>query len=191
MSETPTPAPQEQPQAPAVPVAPEGASETTEPKAAEPVNYDLKLPEGSHLDAEAVKGIVEFARAKKITPEAAQALLERENANFAAYVERQKQQVETEKNSWIEASSKDKEIGGENAKAAAELSKRALQRLMNDRPEFLKELEDTGIGNHPEFARLMYRVGKMLGDDRLVVGGAQDATSKTMEDIFYPKAESK
>jgi len=37
-------------------------------------------------------------------------------------------------------------------------------------PEFSKIMDETGIGNHPELLKAFSKVGKAMGDDKLVVG---------------------
>jgi hypothetical protein len=72
----------------------------------------LKLPEGSLLDAKAVEEISAFAKAQGLTPEKAQALLERESKLVATKADEQKSQWDKVTVGWVDEAKADKEIGG-------------------------------------------------------------------------------
>lgn len=194
---TPKPGEQQTPQTTQTPAAATAAPATTtttqqtpDPKAAE-VTYDLKLPDGAHLDPSAVEGIVSFAKSKGLAPDVAQALLERDNANFAATVQAieqgQKKMLQDEQARWIEEAKKDPEIGGDGFAKNVELAKRLVASVA---PELSKDIEDSGYGNHPGFLKLMVRFAKKanITEDSLVVANANSAGGKSLEDIFYPNS---
>ncbi len=185
----PAPA-QPQAQAPATPAAEPpkadgGATPATEPpKAADPVvpeTYDLKVPEGSLLDAKAVESFTSFAKAQRLSQDQAQALLDRDHAAIASQHEAftQRQQA------WVSELQADKSIGGEAFKESNVHVDRFLARFGT--PELAKELEQTGTRHYPALFRALVSAGKELADDTLEgpkdpLGGEQVRHA----DVLYP-----
>ena len=73
---------------------------------------------------------------------------------------------------WQGAARADKEYGhlagGKTFDENAALIARGLSTFGT--PELNKALIDSGMGNHPEVARFMYRVGKAIAEDSIRVG---------------------
>ena len=157
-----------------------------EPVKAEEPKFELKLPEGSLLDAGAIERTVAFAKEQGLTPKAAQAMLDRESKLLTTNADSQKEAWDKGTVQWLEASKVDKEFGGEAFPKNAELAKRVVERFGT--PELMKGLTETGFGNHPELVRLMVRIGKAMDEDQLVLPGAKNtAAPKEMHDVFYPQ----
>lgn len=176
-----TPAPEETPATKAA---------GSEPKTVVPDVYELTLPKDSLLNPARLTEVSEFAKANKLTNEVAQAVLERESANIAAYVDASKKQAEEAfvkmQSDWTNELKNDKEYGGDNFAKNAELSKRVVDRFGDD--QFKKDLQESGFGNHPGFNRLMAKIGKGMSEDNFVPGGAPPASKerKSTADVFYP-----
>ena len=150
-----------------------------EPKAEEkvaPEKYDLKLAEGSLLDVSALGRIEAFAKQQGLSNEEAQALVDKQQAEVATFVEDRKVM-------WHKQASEDKDIGGENFAKNAELAKRAFERVA---PEGLKaEMDRTGYGNHPLVLKMFVNLGRMMADDKFVQGGQAAAASKSAAELLY------
>lgn len=158
---------------------------TTTEKPVVPEKYDLKLPEGSLLDPAVVEKVASFAKEKGLTQDQAQAVLDQRNEAVGEFVTNQQTGLKKMVDSYLETAKADPEIGGANAKEAFEVAKRFVDRYAS--PEFKRVVNETGLGNHPELIRLMYRAGKAMAPDKLVVPGAQGGgTPKSVADIFYP-----
>lgn len=170
-----TPEVKETPKAPETPSVPE--------KPVTPEKYDLKLKEGSKLDAKHLEKISAFAKAKGLSNEDAQALLDHDEENFSEISATQEEEVKKVKESWLPASQNDKEIGGESFKANVEIAKRVVSRYGSD--EFKSFLETTGFGNHPEVIRVFLRLGKAMTEDQLVVSSTPVGKKKSTEEILY------
>jgi len=156
---------------------------TEEQKAAVPEKYELKLPEGSPLDASAIERIAAEAKAQGLTNEQAQALLVRESNAVKGFWNATQERVKKEQDSWVEKSKSDAEIGGDNFVRNTELAHRVLQKFGSE--ELLNELDRTRYGNHPELVRLLSRIGKAMSEDQLVLPNSQGGTKRSIEDIFY------
>lgn len=183
---------------PATETKPEGKPGETKPEVKAPVTYDLKLPEGSLLDKSDIERITKIAKDNEFAPEDAQALLEAEHEAVKSYADKQTAALAQAPTQWADQAKSDKEIGGENLPAAAELGARVLKKFAS--PSLIATLglktdknpNGTGLGNHPELIRLMYRIGKAIGDDQLVVGSAgATPPTKSKADQLFPTSASK
>jgi len=162
---------------------------TEEKKTVVPEKYELKLPEGSLLDAKASERIAAYAKSQGLSNEQAQALLEREHGAVSLFAEGQKAELTRLGKEWVATATGDKEIGGtdENFKKNVTLARRVIARFSSD--GFLDALDKTGLGNHPELIRTFVRIGKMVGEDKLVIANSQAATKLTPEELFYSKGK--
>lgn len=161
-------------------------SETQTKSPVVPEKYDLKLPEGATLDQKALDELSAFAKEKGLSQEAAQAVLEREHSLAKSFEQKAQQEWETRKDQWLKDAQSDKEFGGENLKLSAETAHRALKRF-DSTGKLAEMLESTGMGNHPEVIRFMWKIGQAMSEDQLVVPGAQTGGKKSIEEIFYGK----
>lgn len=159
-----------------------GPSGATGPNA--PEKYDLKLPEGSLLEASEIEKIASLAKERGLSNKDAQALLDDRSKLLDSYAGKQKETWGKETGRWLEVTKADPEIGGEAFGKNAELAKRVVTRFGT--PELMQGLNETGFGNHPELVRLMVRIGKAMDDDQLVMPGSKTpAVEKNLADVFY------
>lgn len=85
---------------------------------------------------------------------------------------------------WVDEAKNDKEIGGDKFDENVGLAKRAIDKYGT--PKLVEVLNQTGLGNHPEFIRLLTRVGKLIAEDDPGGVTAPVASDKTPAEIFYP-----
>lgn len=185
-AKTETPAPPAK--AEAAPAKPKQGSETeTKVDPAAPVvpeKYVLKLPEQSPLSTARLEKIEAYCKAQGFSQEQAQALVENEHAAVATFAEEQNRSVETLKEGWKNELVSDKELGGEALAKNAEHAKRVIDVFADD--TLKDELDRTGLGNHPGFFRMCVKIGKLIGEDGMVRGGAPAmASKKTAEELLY------
>lgn len=181
-AEKPAEAPKETP-----PVKPEAKPETLLGAAKiVPEKYELKMPEGSPLDKDAIARVEAYAKANKFSNEEAQKLLEVENTAVKAFADKAHAQSEADKATWLESTKNDQEIGGQNLSQNVEWSRRVVDKFGS--PLLKQIFNDTGTGNHPELIRMLSRIGKAMGDDQLVVGkvGTQTAEKVDASKKLYP-----
>jgi hypothetical protein len=149
-----------------------------------PEKYDIKLPEGSKLDASHVEKIALFAKERGLSNEDAQAIVERDQKLLSAREEAMTQEVRKIVEGWPTQAKADPEIGGEAFDKNVELAKRVVDRI--DKEGSLKKLlNESGYGNHPDVLRAFVRMGKMMTEDQLVIPGAQAGGKKSIEEVFY------
>lgn len=154
-----------------------------------PEKYELKTPEGSKLSAQDVEEIASYCKERGFSQEQAQAQIERESKLKENFEKQSLAQLESATQEWMETAKADKEIGGEEFPRSAELAKRVVSRFGT--PEFKKELERTGLGNHPELVRVFVRIGKAMSDDQLVLPGSQTQQPVDIAEKFYGGSQKK
>jgi hypothetical protein len=161
-------------------------------------SYDLKLPEGSKLDAAFVERTAAIARelgldqkgAEKLLAERvreADALAQSRETTIAAMKpggeiwERRDQEYRTN-------ALKDKELGaGDPAKLdiAIEKVQQALKTFGDD--ELRNDLKESGWGSKPSVLRLLARIGRAMGEGQQIAGaGASAGRKKTDAEIMFP-----
>ena len=147
------------------------------PKGA-PEKYEFKPVDGRELDSETMSTFAEVAKEAGLTQDAAQKILDRMAPQMA---QRQQAQIEAIRNEWVAASKTDSEFGGEKIAENLATAKKALDQFGT--PELRALLNESGLGNHPEIIRLMYRAGKAISEDKYV-GPSQGAGAKAAPKDF-------
>lgn len=151
----------------------EQAAEVQPQQVAEPApeNYTaFKL--GEQLGDLTPEDAPEFVAAMKelgLSQEKAQKLAE--SAAPALY-NRMRADLQAKAVAWKESAKADKEFGGANFDANMAIAKTAYDRYTT--PELRQIMNSAGLGCHPEFLRMFYRLGKDLQQDHGVQGGAQN-----------------
>jgi len=158
---------------------------TTETKAGAPEAYEFKAAEGQTFDPEFIKGYSEVARELDMTQEAAQTMLDKVGPILAQQQAAQIAQVRAE---WANASKIDAEFGGAKFNENLAIAKQSIDKFAT--PEFKQMLDETGLGNHPEWIRYCYRVGKAFSPDNFEgghkEGGASPNDFNSMASRLYP-----
>ena len=164
---------------------PEQASAEQQPKAGAPEVYEFKAAEGQTFDPEFLKSYSEVARELNLTQEAAQTMIDKVGPVLA---QQQAAQIAQVRNDWAEASKVDAEFGGAKFDENLAIAKQSIDKFAT--PEFKQMLDDTGLGNHPEWIRYCYRVSKAFAPDTLETGHREgDAAPKdfnSMASKLYP-----
>lgn len=136
-----------------------------------PEKYELSLSKDSLLDPAHIEKVAEFAKQNGLTNEKAQEILDRENGVVSTFVEAQREKLKAQVEGWVEQTKSDQELGGAKFKENMEQAKRVVERYST--PEFMKFLNDSGLGNHPDMVRVFYRISKAAAEDKLVFAGSE------------------
>jgi hypothetical protein len=154
-----------------------------------PEKYELKLPEGMQLDDAALAAATPVFKELGLTNEQAQKLSDIYAARMADVAKQQRDAWTAQQEGLVSSMKSDAEFGGDKFAASLGSIAKAIDGVMGkEAAAFKRMLDSTGAGNHPEMARLLYRVGKALGEDGLVRGDAS-AQQRTPAEILYPKAK--
>lgn len=174
----------------AAPAAKAGEAPKTEvkpeEKKAEELKYEFKTPEGVELDKELLGKFEALAKESGIKPDAAQKVLDFHLANQKAAAEKAEADDKALWTAWKKAAAEDKEYGGKDFEANKKLAQKAVVHLVggNISPE-MKELLSGPMGDHPEFVRLMVRVGKALAEDS--IGGSLKGAARSDPQADYAR----
>lgn len=134
---------------------------------------DFTPPEGQQFDPEVIKNFAEIAKELNLSQDAAQKMLDKMGP---AVAQRQAQQIEQLRADWTNQSTTDKEFGGDKLNENLSVAKKALDSFGT--PELKSLLNESGLGNHPEVIRLLYRAGKAISEDSFVGGAKQGGSQK-------------
>lgn len=146
--------------------------ETEEQKGAPEEYADFTMPEGMQID-EAVAGELKtLAKAYNMPQEAAQQLVDMGAKLVQQTQESQLENWQQQQKAWIESAKSDEEIGGGKFDETLHVARQARRAFGSD--AFLEALEITGVGNHPEMIRFMYRVGKASLKEDTLEGDGQE-----------------
>lgn len=151
------------------------------PKGA-PDKYEFKPVEGRNLDSETMSTFAEVARELDLTQDSAQKILDRMAPQMA---QRQQAQIEAIRKEWVAASQTDAEFGGDKIAENLATARKALDQFGT--PELRALLNESGLGNHPEVIRMMYRAGKAISEDTYV-GRAASTGGKPAPKTFADAA---
>ena len=157
-----------------------------EPKeTVKPGEITLKAPDGSKLSQAHIDRVAADAKAKGMTQEQAQAMLERDHNLISEIYGEQETQFKNQIDQWKSEAASDEEVGGADHAHKVEIAHRALKQFADD--DLIDELERTGLGNHPKLVRMLYRIGKANSEDKLIASSQRGGSSKkSAEEIFYP-----
>ena len=149
------------------------------PKA--PEKYEFKAGDGQTYDAEVMGAFADAARELDLSQDDAQKVLDKVAPVMAA---RQAQALEAMRNEWTETSRSDKEFGGDKLPENLAVAKKAMDQFGT--PELRTLLNESGLGNHPEVIRLLYRAGKAISEDASVVTGGRSTPLASAAQRMYP-----
>jgi hypothetical protein len=166
--------------APASPPKPAEASKQDAPAAAAPAapaapfEYKYTLPESMQMD-DAVRGDVHkaFDTFRTNPAEGAQALVnlyEARMQEYAKFVDSEMRRVWSEtKQGWAKQTKGDPELGGSGYQTSMTAVARMRDLLVPEkhRPAFEQMLAATGVGDHPEFLRILHQAARLYDEPTL------------------------
>lgn len=145
-----------------------------------PESYEFATPDGVELAPDVVAAFGEVAKELDLPQDKAQLVIDKMAPLMA------QQQVDVLANldkAWTEQSRSDPEFGGDKLDENLALVKKAREQFAT--PEFTKLLNDTRLGNHPEFIRVFVRIGKAISEDRFVGSNSAEVAAKPSPQKLY------
>ena len=145
---------------------------------------DFTAPEGMTLDGEAVTEFKAVAKELGLNQAGAQKLVDIATRMQQKTMDGLHELHEQKKAAWLKAAQEDEEIGADVKlwnpddpnSASASVSLRAFNSIAATAPGIKAMVDELGIGNHPDFIRVFYRLGKHMRPDSFEgVGGAGGA----------------
>lgn len=144
-----------------------------------PESYNFTAPEGKEFDDRVLNEFSAVAKELNLTQESAQKMLDRLAPSIEA---RNAARVAEATAEWAESSMADQEFGGAAVEQNLSLAKKALDTFGT--PELRELLNETGLGNHPEIIRVLYRAGKAISEDTFVGGRANAASQADARRLY-------
>lgn len=142
--------------------------EGEEEKSSVPEKYELSMPEGWTVDEKALEAFTPIMKELGCSNEQAQKLadvfIQQVSARRSADIELLSNEVKR----WEEELKNDEEIGG--AKLNENLSYTAKVLMKYGGPDVRQLLDDTGLGSHPGFVKMLVKLGRAVSDDEWVDG---------------------
>lgn len=191
---TPAPAPAAAPEraslladaaAPNAPAAPAPKVEDSAPS----VVYNLKAPDKSALTAAHLTEIEAFAKERKISPEAAQAIVERESKLIEGAITAQNEKARTDLTAltatWKDQARNDPTIGGPKWNDTVKMVDRAL---VNE-PALYDLLKSSGFSHHPVVVAFLARQGAKTMEMAPPAGaGVPPKAEKPLTHVMFPSS---
>jgi hypothetical protein len=145
---------------------------------------EFSVPDGMEVDQEAVKEFEPLLKDVGASQDQAQQFIDLQVKVSQNLVQRQHDAWAETQSEWKDASQVDEEYGKGKYDESISIARRAMREIGG--PALFKALEDTGMGNHPEFIRVFYRMGKAIGEDNIDFGTINQGNSKTLAERMYP-----
>lgn len=146
--------------------------------------YTLTAPEGYPISEGALKGLNEVCKNANLNEEQANAVMAYMKGNYTSAMASQQEAMQAQAKTWIGEFQADKDFGGDKFDASVADAQRALA-TFDQGGTVSKMLVETGYGNNPEVLRIFARVGRALGEDKLI-GKSGGADGRSLEDRMYP-----
>lgn len=171
----------------------EGEKKQDEGKTGAPEQYEFKFEEGVEIDTEALQEFEAFAKEKGLDQESAQAIVDFGPKLMARFAAKQAEAAERATNEWAEQTRNDKDLGGERLGENLSVAKKAVDAFAS--PELKAMLgkyhptenpKGTGLGNHPEVIRMLYKVGQAISEDTFKGPGGGEGPVKDPALVLYP-----
>ena len=153
-------------------------------KDAVPEKYDLKVPEGFVLDEAVMGEFTELAKEAKLSQEAAQKFADLHAKLAKEASQRLIGQWEKTIEGWQTEAKADPEIDGADHEEKLATAKFGLKKFGT--PELSQLMDDLFVGNHKEFIRLFYRLGKYAQDPKFIEAEAAGSVKSDAE-VLYPE----
>lgn len=157
----------------------------------------VKLPDGIKQDPTTMAEFAEFAKTNNLTQAQAQQVAELGAKMMQRNLDTQVENIKAAGIEWSKQSTADKEFGGEKLGENLSVAKRAVDKFASaDLKKLLGNYDPkdnpmgTGLGNHPEFIRAFFNIGKTISEDSVVTGGSGKTTaSSNPADVLYGKTK--
>lgn len=149
-----------------------------------PEYTEFSIADGVQLDQTALGEFKSFAAEANLSQEQAQQVVDMGVKLQQKWATEQSAAMQKSRDQWAEASNNDQEFGGPKLQENLAIAKQALDKFGT--PEFTQLLADSGLGNHPEVIRFIYRAGKAISNDKFVGGGGANNAPVDPAKVLFP-----
>ncbi len=142
-----------------------------------PDAYEFTPPEGQTFDDSVIDAFKETAKGLNLTNEGAQAILDSVLPKMA---EAAKDRLDAHRTEWRELAKNDEPFGGAGFETNVKIANQALSRFGSEEMKSL--LSESGLGDHPEFVRAFWLIGKAISEDTILTGGQPGIQEEDLND---------
>lgn len=151
----------------------------------QPQEYsDFELPEGVTVDEKLLESVTPLMQELGINQEGAQKLVSAYANHVQEFNQAQQDAHAEQVEGWEKELRNDKDLGGDNFEENMSIARKAIDEFGS--PEFAQLLDQTGLGNHPEMARLLHKVGKLIQEDSPGGGNQPGQQEQDAKSILFP-----
>ena len=141
---------------------------------------DFTVPKGMEVDNDLLSEVKPIFKELGLSQANAQKLIDVYSEKIGpAFVKKQAEQWEAQKEDWKAQVKADKEIGGANFDKSVSEAVRVLNTIGT--PELKKVFDEYGLGNHPEFVRVFSRMATHLKEGTLEMGDKGAVRTNTLD----------
>ena len=150
-----------------------------------PEAYEYKLPEGMEFPTELRGDFDGLVKELGLSNEAAQRIVDFHLKVAQGSADSLTEAITAQQEQWLKDAKADKEIGGANLTEVGKVCSQVIEQLGT--PELKAALNETGLGNHPELIRFVYKIGQQLGtkEGGIVTAGNAGSTQKPAAQILF------
>lgn len=173
-----------------------GAGDPPADPPAEPA-YDLKLPDGSTLDAKVTERLSSFAKERKIAPDVAQQALEFVNTEFSSHLDEVLTAHQPGGAAWVEqdkiwrgAALADPALGNGSAATLKVVEEKAKKAAATFFPKTVLDfLESSGMGSNPDLLKGLVAIADAMGEKPPITGalGGEEPEESTASKFYGGK----
>lgn len=168
----------------------EDQGEGDEGETGAPEQYeDFTMPEGVELDGELTDELKTIGKELNLSQADAQRVADLGGKLAEKFVNQQTEIITQARAEWKKLSMADTEFGGDKLTANLAIAETGLKTFGT--PELRSLLSESGLANHPEVIRLLYKAGKTVSEDTVVDqkgGGGTDANAPLDPRALYPNS---
>lgn len=160
-------------------------SKPDEVKDVAPEKYeDFTLPEGMEVDENLLNDALPVFKELNLTQDQAQKLVDLQAKTVQEEVTKQQDAWKDTMKEWGDQTKSDKEFGGTKFDESLVVMKQGIEAFGN--AEFKQMLDITGVGNHPEMARFLFKVGQVVKEHNILHGSSNATGDKSSAVIMFP-----
>ena len=148
-----------------------------------PAAYQFHVPEGYFLSDGMREELTKTAQQYGMTNDAANAMIQLHLKQMEATAREMEAKASEQPAIYEREARQDPEFGGAKFEQSLSTAKAALANFGS--AKLLELLDQTGLGNHPEMIRLLYRVGRAQKEGGYGGGAPVPTETRTRADIMY------
>lgn len=145
---------------------------------------DFTIPDGINLNKDLIEEFKPIAKELKLTQEQAQKLVDLQIRDIQKIEELNKKQFNEAR---LEYQKEVKKMYGDNLDKELSYGAKAIDTLLDKKEagEFREFLNISGIGDNPQFVKMLINVGKLVSEDKIITSNTVgDTYPKTIDDHY-------